>query len=404
MARPSPSVPATRLAGGEIYVRPTAPPRARVDADARPAVERLTDPPAFHRRLPGYRATPLRRAVAAERRLGVGRLWVKDESQRLGLPAFKMLGVSWALYRTLSERLGQEPEGWRDLDDLARAFALLRPLSLVCATDGNHGRAVARMARLLGLEARVFVPENTVATRVDAIAAEGATVTVVAGTYDEAVSRAAEESDRPGALLASDTSWPGYEEFPRRVIEGYATIFAEIEDEMAADGARAPDVVAVQIGVGALATAVVDWYGARPGGAAGIIGVEPTRAACVLESLRAGEIVHLEGGQDSIMAGLNCGTPSLLAWPVLAGGLAACVAIDDDRARAAVRLLAADGVESGESGAAGLGGLLEIVEGPLEQRTGLGLEPGASVLVISTEGPTDPAAWEAIVGRRPACA
>ncbi|MFN8035125.1 MAG: diaminopropionate ammonia-lyase [Acidimicrobiia bacterium] len=390
LSRPAP--PRTGSCSGALYIRPSA---------AEPSSTASTDRPReLHRRLPGYQPTPLRRAPLAEHRLGLERLWVKDESHRLGLPAFKMLGASWALYRALCERLGREPEPWSDLTSLVRVLAPLRPLTLVCATDGNHGRAVARLARLLEFSSRIYVPENTVPARIEAITNEGASVSVVAGTYDDAVVRAGEEAERPDVLIVSDTAWQGYEEIPRWVIEGYSTIFAEIEEELARRGEPGPDLVVVQMGVGAFAAAVIGWYLAPSRSPTRVLGVEPTRAACVLESLRAGEMVHVEGGQDSIMAGLNCGTPSLVAWPVLRDGLAACVAIDDERAREAVRLLADDGLESGESGAAGLGGLLEIAEQPAAADR-VGLHRGSRVLAFSTEGPTDPREWEAIVGRPP---
>lgn len=392
-SRSLPETPAGSRVPTMLYVRPSP-------VEPRSAVPDLA-PRRFHRRLPGYTPTPLRRAPEAERRLGVARLWVKDESQRLGLPAFKMLGASWALYRALCDRLGHEPEPWDDVAGLARAVAPLQPLTLVCATDGNHGRAVARLARWLGFGARIYVPENTVAARIESIEGEGASVEVVQGTYDDAVARSGEEDGEPGVLVISDTAWPGYQEIPRRVVEGYSTIFDEIHEELRRLDEDEPDVVVVQMGVGAFAASVVQWYLAPARPAVRIVGVEPDRAACVLGSLLAGDRIEIEGGQDSIMAGLNCGTPSLVAWPLVHDGLAASVAIDDERAREAMRLLAADGMESGESGAAGLGGLLELNENHAVESDELGIGPDARVLVFSTEGPTDPAVWTDVVGRPP---
>lgn len=361
------------------------------------------EPLGVHRRLPGYAPTPLVRAPGIAAGLGVADVWVKDESSRLGLPAFKMLGASWATYGALRERLGADPdlpEAWRDVDELRARLAPLRPLTLAAATDGNHGRAVARMARLLGFESRIFVPEGTVAARIEGIESEGATVTVVDGGYDEAVARSAREAGER-CLIVSDTSWPGYRTVPGWVIDGYSTIFWEIEDRVAAGGGPSrwpPDVVAVQIGVGAFAAAVVRHF-RRPGLERRplIVGVEPTSAACVMASAEAGRPVTLEGPQDSIMAGLNCGTPSILAWPVVSQGVDLFVAIEDQRAREAMRALAADGLVSGESGAAGLAGLMELAT----QHGSSDLRPDASVLVISTEGATDPDAYRSIVGRDP---
>ncbi|HEV8044494.1 MAG TPA: pyridoxal-phosphate dependent enzyme, partial [Rubrobacter sp.] len=168
----------------------------------------------FHRRLPGYEETPLVNAPEIADALGVGKVFVKDESSRLGLPAFKVLGASWAVYRALEERLGDEGFGdWEEIEDLKARLEPLRPLSLVAATDGNHGRAVARVARLLELGAKIFVPEDMAAARQEAIAREEAEVIVVDGTYDDAVEISAEEAGERG-LVISDMSWPGYERIP----------------------------------------------------------------------------------------------------------------------------------------------------------------------------------------------
>ena len=194
-------------------------------------------PFAFHRRLPGYAPTPLRDAAGLARELGLGRVWVKQESSRFGLPAFKVLGASWATYRALAERIGHEPVGWSTFDDLAAWAAPLRPMTLAAATDGNHGRAVARMAALLGFDARIYVPDDMIPARRAAIAGEGAEVFVVHGTYDEAVARSSED-DGERCLVISDSAWPGYETVPGWVIEGYGTILQEVDDQLAAQGPR----------------------------------------------------------------------------------------------------------------------------------------------------------------------
>ena len=187
--------------------------RTLVNPDARevlggPAPVRA--PLAFHRRLPGYEETPLVDAPGIAEALGVGTVWVKDESARLGLPAFKVLGASWAVYKALEERLPGGAFGdWETVEELEEKLEPLRPLDLVAATDGNHGRALARVAGLLGLGARIFVPAEMVAARREAIAGEGAEVVVVKGTYDEAVERSYEEAGERG-LVVSDMSWSGY--------------------------------------------------------------------------------------------------------------------------------------------------------------------------------------------------
>lgn len=356
------------------------------------------DPLAFHRQLPGYAPSPLRDAPGIASILGIGRVLVKDESSRLGLPAFKILGASWATFRALEERLG-EFDPWETIDDLAAQLKPHTPLTLIAATDGNHGRAVARMASLLGLASRIYVPDDMVQPRRDAIASEGAEVVVVHGTYDEAVARSATDADERH-LVISDTSWPGYQDVPRWVIDGYSTILREVDNELAARGASGPDIVAVQIGVGALAAAVVGHY-RRPGGhRPKIVGVEPSRAACMLASIEAGRPVQIPGPHDSIMAGLNCGEPSMIAWPVVSKGADLFVAIDDERAREAMRLLARDGIVAGETGAAGLAGLLELFHGSGAQRARpfLNASKSATALLIVTEGATDPEAYARIVG------
>jgi diaminopropionate ammonia-lyase len=371
----------------------------------------------FHRRLPGYAPTPLVDAPSLAARLGIGKVWVKDESSRLGLPAFKILGASWATYQALERHLGHSFADWRALGELAEQLAPVQPLALAAATDGNHGRAVAHMARLLGLGARIFVPAGTAEARIRAIEGEGAKVIVVDGTYDDAVERsAAEASER--CLVISDTSWPGYETVPRQVIEGYATIFAEVDDELARRGESGPDLVAVQIGVGALAAAVVRHYRRddhrppttdhRPDNGQSsvadcqlsIVGVEPTHAACLLAAMRAGQIVDVPGPHDSIMAGLNAGRASLVAWPIVSTGIDLFAAVEDERAREAMRALAAAGVVAGETGAAGLAGLLELLTGAdaASVRTALGITAATRALIFVTEGATDPEAYRQIVG------
>jgi diaminopropionate ammonia-lyase len=269
-------------------------------------------------------------------------------------------------------------------------------MTLAAATDGNHGRAVARMAKLLGLGARIFVPADMAAARIEAIESEGAEVVVVPGTYDEAVARSAEEAGEH-CLVISDTSWPGYEDVPRWVIDGYSTILWEVSDELGRRGEDGPTLVVVQIGVGAFAAAVTRHFrspGVSP--RPKILGVEPARAACALASAEAGGIVHLPGPHGSIMAGLNCGAPSVVAWPTVSRGIDLFVAIEDDRAREAMRMLAGAGIVSGETGAAGLAGLLALSQEEGGRRT-LGLTEETRVLVFNCEGATDPEAYGRIV-------
>lgn len=351
----------------------------------------------FHRRLSGYAATPLVDAPKLAGTLGVGKVWVKDESWRLGLPAFKIMGASWAVYKALEARFGDLGD-WRDLNGLKERLAPFLPLTLVAATDGNHGRAVARMAGLLGLESRIFVPADMVPARIEAIESEGAEVTVVHGTYDEAVARSARGANER-CLVISDTSWPGYVDVPTWVIDGYSTILWEISDELERRGEEGPNLVVAQIGVGAFAAAVARHFrspavASRPK----LLGVEPARAACMLASAEAGDIVHLPGPHVSIMAGLNCGAPSVVAWPTVSRGIDLFAAVGDEWSRKAMRALARSGIVSGETGAAGLAGLLALLEeGGEEAKEALDLSQDTRVLLFNCEGATDPGAYERIL-------
>jgi diaminopropionate ammonia-lyase len=299
----------------------------------RPAGDAL----AFHRTLPGYAPTPLR-----ELSPGVA---LKDESDRLGLPAFKVLGASWAAERLLRERPGVR--------------------RLVTASAGNHGRAVAHVAAMRGLGCTVFLPERSAPARRAAIAAEGADVVVVDGSYEDAVARAVAAGEQAGAAELADVGDSGPAHW---VIDGYATLFAEL-------GAQGEfDVLLVPVGVGSLAAAA-----ARYGAAAGVrvIGVEPETAACLAASLRAGEPTTVPT-PGTTMAGLDCAEVSPAAWPSLRAGIAGTVTVSDAEAHAAMRELASRGLAIGDCGAA-----------PLAALRKLELAPGTRVALIATEGPTD---------------
>ncbi|MBA8950594.1 pyridoxal-phosphate dependent enzyme [Actinomadura namibiensis] len=348
----------------------TRPPARLWRCDPAPA-----DVAGFHAMLPGYAPTPLVEVPALAAELGADRVFVKDESRRMGLPAFKILGAAWGVRRAI------------------RAHG--RPERLVAATDGNHGRAVARIARLLGLPARVLVPEHVPAAARAAIAAEDAEVVVVRGSYDAAVRRAAAE---PG-LLVQDTAWPGYEEIPGWIVEGYSTLFREVDAQLAAAGAAPAGLVAVPMGVGSLAQAAVVHY--RSGGSAPtLLGVEPDTAASVLTSLIADRLTTVPDG-DTVMAGLNCPTPSTLAWPVLRAGLDAAVAVPDAAALRAARDLAGHGVPAGPCGAAALAGVRAALTPT--RRPSLSPAHTGTVVLLSTEGVTGPPA-RAERGPRPSSA
>ena len=356
-------------------------------------------PYAYHCSLPGYRPGPLGRLRAAECPLGVRRVWVKDESDRFGLPAFKVLGASWAVYRMLCRELGIEVSPVVPLPEMKRRARALGPLELVTATDGNHGRGVARVAAWFGLESSIFMPAGSAPSRVEAIRSEGARVTIVDGDYDSAVEAAAAR-EGPRSWLVQDTAWPGYEMIPRWIVEGYSTIGREADEALAALREPPPDLVAVQIGVGSLAAAMVRHYRAvGRGEVPRMIGVEPAGSACALESVRAGKPCTVPGPHRSAMAGLNCGTLSSIAWPLIRDGIDAFVSIGDGAAFDAMRMLAHEGIISGESGVSGIAGLIEVAErDPAVLGGSLGLGPESAVLVISTEGVTDPVLYGRVVG------
>jgi diaminopropionate ammonia-lyase len=345
-------------------------------------------PRQLHRQLPGYAITPLVSAPALAEACGIASLHLKLEDCRLGLPAFKILGASWAVVAEL-ERRGALTPGWATLA-AARDQVAPRRLTLVAATDGNHGRAVARMARALGCAAHIVVPAAMVPARRDALADEGAVVQVVDGSYDDAVALAAALANEHHIVIA-DTAWEGYDRVPADVIEGYGTIGAELDEQ-----GIAPDLLLLQIGVGALATALVRHAARWP--ACTIVGVEPRNAACALASLRADQPVVVPGPHHTVMAGLACGELSPLAWPVLRARLDATLAIDDAAIAPALRGLAAAGISAGETGAAGVAGLLAL---SADQRDALGIGRQTRALAIISEGATDPVTFAALTGLQP---
>ncbi|QTD49122.1 diaminopropionate ammonia-lyase [Sulfidibacter corallicola] len=372
-------------------------PGCRTDCAARP----------FHRHLPGYRATPLHRLRGLARRLGLGGLALKDESKRFGLNAFKSLGASYGIYRYVAAR-------WRESTGTAlspsaflegKATEKLGRMTFCTATDGNHGRAVAWTARITGNDAVIFVPECMVEERRRHIEHENAEMVIVPGDYDAAVETAAVEAKRRNLHVISDTSWPGYEQIPAWIAEGYETMFVEIA-EATEDERFPPDVVLLQCGVGAFPASAVTWFRRRYSiDSPKIVIVEPLGAACVLAAVmaRAGETPIDVGDGRTIMAGLNCGTASRIALPALCQA-DAFLAIDDHYTRKAMRTLyhslpGDPQVISGESGAAGLAGLMAILEeaalAPV--RTALSIGTGARVLVVNTEGDTDPRHFREIV-------
>ncbi|SNT55972.1 diaminopropionate ammonia-lyase [Actinomadura meyerae] len=349
---------------------------------SRPAARAWTCPPAppgvaaFHRTLPGHAPTPLVELPSLAAELGVRRLFVKDESSRLGLPAFKILGASWGICRALRDRYVLPDASLGRLRECG-------PVRLVTATDGNHGRAVAEMARLLGAPADVYVPYGVHPAAMAAIKAAGAGLTEVPGPYDEAVRTAAEDAAAdPSALLVQDTAWSGYERVPQWIVEGYSTLFTEIDEQLAEVGAGSVGLVAVPVGVGSLAQAAVTHYRSGPTRPT-VLSVEPDAAPCVLTSLHEGRPLTIETGSTA-MAGLNCATPSSLAWPVLRDGLDAAVTVTDPETARAAQDLAYLGLSAGPCGAASLAGARSALASA--NRRDLAPEHAQTIVLLNTEG------------------
>ena len=331
--------------------------------------------------------TPLRHLRGLASRMSVGEIILKDESSRLGLNAFKILGVSYAVARLLDQN------------------RIAKHSVLICATTGNHGRAVARVAREHRLEARVYVPAGTVPARISAIQSEGAVVVPVDGNYDDAVRLVAEDAKLHGWTIISDTGWPGYEEIPQLIMAGYTKLMDEAERQWAP--APPPDIVLIQAGVGGLACAVVSWLCHRFGRQRPFtIICEPASAACYLESARAGKPVLLAGPFNTRMAGLASGEVSSTAWSTVVTAADAFVAIDDGPSFQVMRELAepSDGdpvIVAGASGACGLAVLSEVLRdhGLQPVCEASGVNANSRVLVFNTEGATDPELYAQVVAR-----
>ena len=344
---------------------------------------------ACHLALPEYQPTPLHALGGLADELGLASLHLKDESARFGLNAFKGLGASFAIHR------------WLELHPEAS------PVTFTTATDGNHGRAVAWSAHRYGARAVIFVPSHTVPARIEAITREGAEVVLVEGDYDLAVAQAHEAAEHAGWTLIQDAARPGYEEIPEWIAAGYWTHARELESTVFPPGEPAVDLVMLHAGVGTWPAAMVSYLWHRYGDRRPRIAVvEPAEADCILASALAGRPTRARGSLRTMMAGLNCGWPSTTAFPIIAAGADALMAVPDHWAERAMRRLATPSggdvaVVAGESGAASVAGLLAMTFdpalAPVAEHLRLARRP--RVLVWSTEGATDPEGWARVVGR-----
>lgn len=348
--------------------------------------------------------TPLRALPALAAELGVGTLHVKDEAFRLGLGSFKALGGAYAVIQLVLEeaerRLGRSVGFDEFRSDAVRAIAAT--ITVACATDGNHGRSVAQGAALVGAKTAIFVHSGVSDVRVVAIERFGAKVSRVEGTYDDAVAYVSTVAAERAWMIVSDTSWPGYERIPGLVMQGYTAVAREALRKLPAP----PTHIFLQAGVGGFAAAIAGHLAVvlgedRPV----VIVVDPARAACMVESARAGRLVKIAHGQATVMAMLECYEPSLVAWRILTRLAEAFMTVDEGDAIAAMNRLArpAQGefaIVAGESGAVGLAGLM-VAMGDAEAQLALGLGADSRVLLINTEGATDPALFEKLVGLTP---
>ena len=345
----------------------------------------------FHAALPEYAVTPLVTLPGLAAALGVSSIHVKDESRRFGLNAFKALGGSYCL--------------GRHVGDNSRTGS---PITFVTATDGNHGRGVAWAAARLGQRSVVYMPAGSSAERLENIRALGADVSITDRNYDDTVRLAARMAEENGWVLVQDTAWPGYEEIPRRIMEGYTTMALEAAEQL--NGQR-PTHLFLQVGVGAMAGAVAGFFSAlygehRPK----IILVEPETADCCYQTVLAGDgrIRTVGGSLATIMAGLACGEPCPLGWEVLRQCGDCFLSVSDGVAAEGMRLLAHPrvgdaAVISGESGAAGLGAAAVICRGSTLRalKEPLGLDERSRILCFSTEGDTDRESWRRITAELP---
>jgi diaminopropionate ammonia-lyase len=355
---------------------------------------------ALHCSLPGYSVTPLRHLRGLASKIGIADIWVKDESFRFGLNAFKGLGASYAIAMELSHEDEQQDLSFSGLRE---SIGSRNSLCFVTATDGNHGRAVAWMAKQLGAKSVVYMPRGSEQIRVDAIRSFGAQVEVLDGTYDDAVAHAANQAAQLGWKLIQDTAWQDYTRVPLRIMQGYSTLLTEIFDQLKGE---VPTHVFLQAGVGSMAAAIqavlIDIYGEQT---PKVVIVEPIAADCFYKSAEAedGRARSVVGHLDTSMAGLACGTPSTSAWDILKDYSEFFFKCADGITEQGMRVLANpvgadEKIISGESGAVTTGLLVALMD---DNKTAnksdynslasmLSLGADSRVLLISTEGDTDP--------------
>ncbi|EIX4511024.1 diaminopropionate ammonia-lyase [Escherichia coli] len=361
---------------------------------------------AFHKKINGYDATPLVSLKKLASHIGVKNIFVKDESKRFGLNAFKVLGGSYALGKLLAEKLDVPIT---ELDFKTVGTLLPEPLTFTTATAGNHGTGVAWAARELGQKAVVFMPKGSAQASVDRIKSLGAACIVTDVNYDDTVRLASMEADSKGWTLVQDTAWEGYEKIPSWISQGYMTMAKEAFDQLATRGEEKPTHVFLQAGVGAMAGGILGYCAdvLGPRSFTSII-AEPAAADCLFRSVSTddGHRVAVTGSLNSIMAGLACGEVNPVTWDILRDTGNFYISADDSIAATGMRVLGNPlsgdtGIISGESGALNMGVLYYLMtsaEPEVQQyRAQIGLTEESEILIFSTEGDTNPARYRSIV-------
>lgn len=362
----------------------------------------------FHKSFPQYSVTPLTRLTNLASYLGLKRLYVKDESYRFGLNAFKVLGGSYAIAKYISKELGRDvsevPYSVLTSEKLREEFG---QATFFSATDGNHGRGVAWAANRLGQKCVIRMPKGTTQTRLENIAKENATVTIEDMNYDECVRLAASEAEKtPRGIIVQDTAWDGYEEIPTWIMQGYGTLATEADEQLAADGAR-PTHIFIQAGVGSLAGAVIGYFANRfKENPPVMVVVEAGAADCLYRSALKGDgnRIDVTGDMLTIMAGLACGEANTVSWDILRNHADAFVSCPDWVSANGCRIYGAPmrgdtQVISGESGSVTMGLVHALMTKPeyKELKEALKLDENSEVLLVSSEGDTDPNRYREIV-------
>lgn len=362
----------------------------------------------FHKSFPQYSVTPLTRLTNLASYLGLKRLYVKDESYRFGLNAFKVLGGSYAIAKYISKELGRDvsevPYSVLTSEKLRKEFG---QATFFSATDGNHGRGVAWAANRLGQKCVIRMPKGTTQTRLENIAKENATVTIEDMNYDECVRLAASEAEKtPHGIIVQDTAWDGYEEIPTWIMQGYGTLATEADEQLAADGAR-PTHIFIQAGVGSLAGAVIGYFANRfKENPPVMVVVEAGAADCLYRSALKGDgnRIDVTGDMLTIMAGLACGEANTVSWDILRNHADAFVSCPDWVSANGCRIYGAPmrgdtQVISGESGSVTMGLVHALMTKPeyKELKEALKLDENSEVLLVSSEGDTDPNRYREIV-------